>query len=195
MFSTALSFVDGNISHWDTSRLETMSYMFSGALAFDGDVSRWNTSRVVDMSFVFSNADSFQGDISAWDVSAVTTFSSMFQLSQFDGDLSSWNTSSAIDMREMFYKARSFSGNLSLWNTHKVKTMYRMVSPACFGTPCICCITTELEHSLRTRILSTAICQHGMFRASPTWPECFMEQRLITKVSVCGDHVFQSTLL
>ena len=39
---------NGDISQWDTSRVEDMKEMFMGS-RFTGDISKWNTSKVEDM--------------------------------------------------------------------------------------------------------------------------------------------------
>ena len=65
----------GHISHWDTSSVTDMSYMF--AMSFNQDISRWNTSSVTDMDSMFGVASSFNQDISNWDT---RKFISMFNV-------------------------------------------------------------------------------------------------------------------
>ena len=57
--------IDVNISRWDTSRVESMQYMFSKKI-FNNDISRWDVSSVKKMDGMFSHS-SFNGDISDWD--------------------------------------------------------------------------------------------------------------------------------
>eukprot|EP00961_Rhodomonas_salina_P181790 2453985-Rhodomonas_salina.1 len=50
--------------------------------SFTGDISKWDVSAVNDMSWMFYRS-SFTGDISKWDVSAVNDMSRMFYVSSF----------------------------------------------------------------------------------------------------------------
>jgi surface protein len=54
-----------------------MEGMFNHAKKFNGDISTWNTSKVEDMSGMFLDSN-FNGDISKWDVSHVYNFWRMF---------------------------------------------------------------------------------------------------------------------
>ena len=48
------------------------------ASAFNGNLSAWNVSAVQDITYMFSGACVFNGNLSAWDVSAVQDMSHMF---------------------------------------------------------------------------------------------------------------------
>ena len=44
---------DGDISKWDTSKVNTTYQMFSSASAFNQDIGSWNTEEVTDMDICF----------------------------------------------------------------------------------------------------------------------------------------------
>jgi surface protein len=114
MFQFAEQFQGGNLTGWNTSRVENMSATFA--------------------SNTFASANAFTGDISTWDVSRVVSFGQAFyRNSGFNGNLSAWNTSSAIAMDEMFSEATAFSGDLSTWDTRQLTTASRMVSASLDG--------------------------------------------------------------
>ena len=65
-----------------------MSGMFYGCVEFDGDLSKWDTSKVQNMSQMFGFCSSFNGDLSNWNTHNVTNMSRMFYgYVEFDGDL------------------------------------------------------------------------------------------------------------
>jgi surface protein len=128
--SAAASFND-DLSQWNVSSAQTMSWMFVDTDAFNGNLSRWDTSSVTDMSGMFEWADAFNGDISAWDTSLVHDFGYMFNLAEsFNGDLSRWDISSAQDMSYMFSDAIAFNRNLSRWDTSSAITLANMFEDA-----------------------------------------------------------------
>jgi surface protein len=101
-----------DISHWDTSKVTDMSYMFSKAYSFNQDISGWDVSHVTNMEHMFEGEDSdtghiamiyvpiksaFNQDISGWDVSNVINMSGMFCLSNFNQDISKWDVSNVIN--------------------------------------------------------------------------------------------------
>ncbi len=130
MFSVASAF-NGNISEWDVSGVKSMGGMFSGASAFNGDISGWDVSGVEDMSWMFYNADAFNGDISSWNVSSVKSMSEMFRWTDaFNGDIASWNVSNVTDMSWMFEGADAFNGDIASWNVSNVTNMKRMFNGA-----------------------------------------------------------------
>ena len=98
-----ISEFNGDISKWNVSRVEDMSYMFSES-KFNGDISKWDVSNVEDMSGMFSHS-TFNGDISKWDVSKVQDMKYMFEYSKFSRDISKWNVSRVPDMEDMFFKS------------------------------------------------------------------------------------------
>ena len=75
MFSlTALTDLD--LSHFDTSNVESMSYMFSGCKSLVSvDASNFNTSKVTRMNGTFSDCIvlEYVYGLSDWDLSNVTS--------------------------------------------------------------------------------------------------------------------------
>mgnify|MGYP002760246465 CR=1 FL=1 len=61
-----------DLTNADTSNVENMRSMFSGASSFDQDIGGWDTSNVETMRSMFSGASSFDQDISAWCVEQIT---------------------------------------------------------------------------------------------------------------------------
>jgi surface protein len=113
------------------SQVDSMFYMFEGAIVFNDDIGNWDVSQVTNMSGVFYNANSFNGDISEWDVSKVTAMDHMFNGAlTFNVDISNWVTSEVTVMNEMFYNAESFNQNISSWNVSNVTIMSSMFSDA-----------------------------------------------------------------
>jgi Mycoplasma protein of unknown function, DUF285 len=116
MFKYATEFCGGNLTGWNTSRVENMSATFASS------------------AFVFGDASAFTGDISTWDVSRVVSFRQAFYMNTaFNGNLSVWNTGSAVAMGEMFSGATTFTGDLSTWDTRKLTTASRMVRASLDG--------------------------------------------------------------
>jgi surface protein/parallel beta-helix repeat protein len=130
MFLGATSF-NSNISNWNTGNVTTMSNMFSSATSFNQNLSNWNTSSVTNMADMFAGATIFNGNISNWDTSKVTYMMLMFQgASSFNQDISSWNVGNVTTMQQMFFVASSFNQNLSNWNTSSVTNMGYMFQSA-----------------------------------------------------------------
>ena len=55
-----------------------MNAMFYGCKLFNQDISNWDVSGVNDMSFMFWECKEFNQDISNWDVSKVKYFTDIF---------------------------------------------------------------------------------------------------------------------
>jgi surface protein len=96
-------FFNGDISKWNTSKVEDMFGTFSESL-FNGDISKWNTSKVLNMKSLFVES-AFNGDISNWDVSRVEDMSYIFCWSKFNGDISNWTPYALSEMEEMFHES------------------------------------------------------------------------------------------
>jgi Mycoplasma protein of unknown function, DUF285 len=127
-FWDAKSF-NGDLSSWSVGNVHDMSFMLAAPSYVGGDLSRWDTSRVEKMWGMFKKAPSFKGDgLWAWDVSNVRDFGRTFSgCYSMDADISAWNTSRAVLMDDMFLEAISFAGDLSLWDTRRVEDMSYMV--------------------------------------------------------------------
>ena len=100
MFNSADAF-NADISSWNVSSVEKMSFMFSQAGAFNngGVALTWSsgtgTANVTDMHYMFSNAVAFNQNISSWNVSSALLMNSMFNNADaFNQDISSWNVNS-----------------------------------------------------------------------------------------------------
>ena len=125
-FAGATAF-NGDLSHWDVSKVENMSYMFARTMVFNGDISTWNTSNVKDMPWMFYKATSFNQNISSWDVSKVKDMSGMFsKATAFNQNISTWTTSNVRNMAIMFREATTFNQNISSWDVSKVEDMTSM---------------------------------------------------------------------
>ena len=123
MFYGAGQMTHYNISGWNVSKVQDMSYMFQSS-AFNGDIGNWNVSNVGNMSCMFRDSQ-FNRDISRWDVSSVFDMSNMFAHSQFNGDISQWNVSNVKMMIEMFSFSQ-FTGDISGWNFSKDVCVFDM---------------------------------------------------------------------
>ncbi|WQJ53945.1 MAG: hypothetical protein [Wendovervirus sonii] len=86
-----------NISEWDVSNAENMSYMFDMCENFNRDISKWNVANVVDMTGMFSDCRNFNSNISEWNVHNVQ------------------------HMNFMFYNCRSFNQDLHYWHAPYVE--------------------------------------------------------------------------
>ena len=149
------SFVVKGLDNADLSKVKNASKMFyfagfNASTCSVGDLSNWNTSKMEDMSYLFAslcrNATSLDlGNLSTktidgekrWDVSNVTAMNRMFsqigqEVEHFKiKGISNWDVSNVTTMEAMFSQAGYHSktwdvGNLSSWDTRKVTNMYYM---------------------------------------------------------------------
>ncbi len=117
----------GDLSGWDTSKVQDFACMFQGATHFEhiGNIGRWNTSSATNMGCIFQYCHPLKsvGDLSGWNVSCVTNFYNAFQYCNSlttIGDVSRWNTSNVTNMYQMFQWDSSLSVDCSKWNVNKV---------------------------------------------------------------------------
>ena len=135
------------VSHWDTSDVEDMAYMFNSVVIGDVEYNfkYWDVSNVRDFSYMFEGSSNAFSGVSNWnlytgddsdDVSNVLYVIGMFKnASGFNADLSGWNVSIVRDMREMFRGASAFNGDISTWNTSNVRDMsYMFHGASAFNT-------------------------------------------------------------
>ena len=68
-----------DISHFDTSKVTDMSYMFYSCQASKLDVSHFDTSSATNMHYMFCDCQAKELDVSHFDISNVKDFSYMFE--------------------------------------------------------------------------------------------------------------------
>ena len=118
------------LENLDTSRVTSMSYMFSGCGVTSLDLSSFDTSNVTDMSYMFLDCRKLSSlTMSDFQNNKVTDMSHMFEhCESFSSlDLSHFSTPSATNMSCMFYwcpKLKLY--NLSSFDTSKVTDMSEM---------------------------------------------------------------------
>ena len=130
---TAASMLDSSqassidLSHFNTSNIVDMSYMFASTAVTSIDLSSFDTSKVTNMQSMFWHAELTSLDLSSFDTSNVTNMSGMFSNSKVTNlDLSNFDTSSVTNMTGMFYDSAASSIDLSSFNTSNVTDMGRM---------------------------------------------------------------------
>ena len=128
-----LSYVDA--AKLDTSKVENMNSMFSGARGLTNlDIGKWDTSKVTNMRGMFLEARGLTNlDLSKWNTSQVTDMGYMFRGAEglTNLDIGKWNTSQVTDMENMFEGASSLTNlDIGKWDTSKVTDMESMFSGA-----------------------------------------------------------------
>ena len=131
---------NADISHWDTSDVTSMAFMFHNATHFNQNIGDWDTSGVTTMDAMFAGATAFNQDINAktvvpvngepytaWDTSKVTRMALMFNNAvAFNQDIGGWDTSNVTNMADMFAGATLFNQPIGNWNTGNVNFMNGM---------------------------------------------------------------------
>jgi len=116
-----------DVTHVNTSKITTMSYLFYDNDTFNQDISNWDVSNVTDMYGMFEDARDFNQPLEKWNVSNVTNMKDMFILAEtFNQPLEKWNVSNVTDMSRMFYLATSFNQPISTWDVSNVTDMQNM---------------------------------------------------------------------
>ena len=132
MFKRAGNF-NGNISNWDTSKVNNMVYMFAmdgqgTKHQFNQNIGSWNVGEVTNMSSMFNNSI-FNQDISNWDTSKATNMAYMFVSNGvFNQDINTkdypagnrlaWDVSACNDFQYMFANATSFATSVNKWKIY-----------------------------------------------------------------------------
>jgi surface protein len=114
--------VHGDISGWDTSRVDIMASLFScdHYPDFNEDISGWDTSRVTQMYQMFRCANSFDQAIGGWDTSKVEQMDSMFrEAAAFNQDIGDWDVSKVQTLQSTFESASVFNQNIDDWGRRR----------------------------------------------------------------------------
>ena len=120
-----------DISNWNVSNVEDMTYMFQGATSFNQDIGEWDTSSVESMNGMFNMATSFNQNIGGWHTSSLEFMTNMLQgATSFNYPLNEWDVSRIEDMSNMFSEATSFNQPLTDWDVSNVKNMSYMFQGA-----------------------------------------------------------------
>ena len=103
-----------------------VSYMFYAALIFDQNLSSWDMSHVENMSFMFAGVSAntviYNNNDAPLEWGAIgstsgVTLSNMFKYSKFNQNISSWDTTNVSSMINMFYYSAFNNGGVALtWN-------------------------------------------------------------------------------
>jgi hypothetical protein len=70
----ATLFNDPNITQWNTSNVENMSYLLFQATSFDQDIYGWDISKVKNRKFIFYGCDAYQQDTDGWFLDKILNF-------------------------------------------------------------------------------------------------------------------------
>ena len=120
------------IQNLDVSLIEDLSDLFVDIAnrVKTLDLSGWNTSNVENMSYMFYCCARLESlNLSGWDTSSAKTMHGMFYHCESleSLDLSGWNISDVDDMSYMFSDCESLESlDLSGWDTHNVWDMDNM---------------------------------------------------------------------
>ena len=132
MFSGASDLTNLDIGKWDTSQVTNMGGMFSETWLTNLDIGKWDTSQVMNMRGMFSGASGLTNlDIGKWDTSQVTDMRGMFEgaIDLTNLDIGKWDTSQVTNMRGMFGGARGLTNlDIGKWDTSQVTDMGYMFS-------------------------------------------------------------------
>ena len=126
-FCSTRSTFNDDISGWQVSRVQEMSYMFHKCIRFNQDLTRWDVSSVTNMEGMFQSASAFDHPLNTWNISRVTSLQNTFRNARsFDKSLSRWDVSSVTNMRSIFWGASKFNRPMSRWRTSNVVDMQAM---------------------------------------------------------------------
>jgi hypothetical protein len=115
-FPQGCSHIFGIMSYMDTSQMTSLDRI-DFTEEFNEDISRWDVSNVEDMSFLFYDLRMFNQPLETWNVGKVRSMWSMFELAEaFNQPLGKWNVSNVQDFTSMFDQTKSFNQSLREWN-------------------------------------------------------------------------------
>ena len=116
-----------DLSGFDTSSVTNMDHMFYKTEASSIDLSSFDTSNVVSMHEMFRETYATELDLSNFDTSSVVSMSYMFRINYAqDLDLTSFDTSNVENMRGMFSGSFNETVDLSSFDTSNVTDMRDM---------------------------------------------------------------------
>ena len=136
--------VECSLNHININKMTNLRSLFAENKTlkkFNGDISEWDVSNVDDMSYMFAECDiTFKNtDISGWDVSKVTNMAWMFEDIQFDPnseynyDLSNWDISKLDCINGMFYHSNFNSDSICEWDVSHITRMYKTFAGSKFN--------------------------------------------------------------
>ena len=133
MFKNCYKIFGIDLSNFDTSKVNDMSYMFYNCSSLVSlNLSNLNTCLVSDMSYMFYNCSSIGSlYLSNFDTSQVYNTNNMFFncSNLIYLNLSSFNTSGVTNMASMFFGCKEFTSlDLSNFDTSKVTSMSSLFS-------------------------------------------------------------------
>ena len=128
-----------DISQWDVSAVQNMSYAFRCSNGQSGcynpNISGWNVKNATNMQGMFLYNSAFNQNISGWNVGNATSMSNTFAgATSFNANVGGWQTSKVITMDGMFNGAVSFNQNISNWTIGNVTTMASMLDNTAIST-------------------------------------------------------------
>lgn len=130
MFNLGSNITSLDLSHFDTSKVTTMEFMFQNCKFTSLDLSHFDTGNVTDMSFMFRGCSKLRSlNLSGWDTGKVTTMFGMFyDCSLLNAvDVSHFNTQNVTSMGAMFYGCERLPAiDVSHFSTGQVTTMQKM---------------------------------------------------------------------
>ena len=116
-----------SINNWNTSNVNYLDSVFSGAINFNQPLNNWDTSNVTSFRNTFRTASSFNQPLDMWDTSKGTNFMEMFRRTRlFNQPLNTWDMSNATNLDSMLEGARDFNQSLSNWDVSNVTIMRRL---------------------------------------------------------------------
>jgi uncharacterized protein YjbI with pentapeptide repeats len=133
-----------SLNHIDVSRMTNFQWLFNDNKIlekFDGDISEWDVSNVEDMSYMFAECNiTFKNtDLSGWNVSKCKNMAWMFEDIQFDPnseynyDLSGWDMSNVDCINGMFYDSNFNSDSICKWDVSNITKMYKTFARSKFN--------------------------------------------------------------
>jgi hypothetical protein len=128
LFKNIQGFI-GNISGWNTSKVESAEMMFYDCPQFDfTQIEDWDVSSLKYANWMFEECANMNADFSKWNVKNLKEACGMFKYcNEFEGKgLDKWQTKSLINTSEMFVDCIKFNQDISGWDMSKVDTLDAM---------------------------------------------------------------------